>query len=1820
MLRKRRGIVRASITRLSNRIKELEGKVDQPSTFDLAKRDKDKLESLDSEFKVHHYAVVDVLDKPEDLAKEQEVLDEHDDSIAELTIRMQKVISACATASDPNPRKIQSRRLARLEKSLSAVSEEIKALSKRSDDTCLIRQHEEQLLDFKRELEDIRKCLLPLDLNDDDELSILQTKLEKSLFNNSLEIKRLLKGHVSTPSASDSKGVRLPKLDVPKFDGNILNWRSFWEQFQVSVHDRSNLAESEKLVYLQHALKDGSAKQAIEGLSRSGEYYSEAIDCLKARYDRPRLIHQTHVRMILDAAAPKDGTGKELRKLHDTVQQHLRALKAMDYEPSGPFITSVLELKLDVDTMFEWQKHSQSSTTVPHYQELLEFINLRAQASETSVSENRKSSKNEIKRPHHVSSKPVASFATSTSASLDSCVVCKTDKHPLYACPKFKVQTHDKMIATLKSNGLCMNCLKPGHFVKQCKSLHRCRKCQKPHHTLLHIESKEFAPSTVAPVAQPSTQPTVKPVSSNTAMGFASNSLLMTCRMFVDAPDGSSVEARAILDSASSASFVSERLAQSLCLPRSNQGVRISGIAGLSHNSPSQSVANFDIHGILAPNKKINVSAIVVPRVTCDLPLHPVPFDVNWKHLSDIQLADPTFGHPGRIDVLLGVDIFVQVLLHGRRVGPPGSPVAFETELGWVLAGNSAACHPVAQVTTYHASVSPSNDILQKFWETEESPTGKSSMSPEERSVVQHFEANHYRMKDGRFVVPLPRKPGARPLGESRAQAVRRFLTLERSLRYKGQFEEVDTVIQEYFEQGHAEVVPDADREKTPQDVFYLPIHAVRKESSTTTKVRAVFDASAKSSTGVSLNDLLLVGPTVHPPLVDVPLRFRQHRVALTTDVSRMYRAVSLAPSDQDLHRFVWRRNPGDCLEDYRMTRVTFGVSASSFAANMAVKQNAHDFALKYPLAFPAVNESFYVDDGLSGADSVEEAIEKRTQLQDLFAEAGFLLRKWNSSEPAVLKQLSPDLLDTQSNHVIPGPDEYTKTLGIAWNAHHDHFRLTVANLPPLESITKRALVSDIARTFDALGWFSPSIIKAKVLLQRLWEQKIDWDDAVPESIREAWSQWRSELNMLTEKRIPRCYFPKEAKIISTQLHGFSDASELAYAGVVYLRMCDSEGNVHVSLVTSKTKVAPIKRLTIPRLELCGAHLLAQLLHHVREALHVHPQDVHAWTDSTIVISWLDGNPRRFKTYVGNRVASIMELITPNQWKHVNGAENPADCASRGLFPSELLQHSLWWNGPPWLRLAPSEWPKQLPLLPTKDSTEERDVCLLTVFVPEVPVLDVSRYSSFTRVRRITAWIIRFVKNCLARKRRTERLTSFLTVQELAEAESYWLSISQRDHFATEVDTLKLENSIPKSSSLVPLHPIVDSSGLIRVGGRERNSKACYSSQHPIVLHGKHPVTKLIIRSEHTRLLHAGPRLLMSSINRRFHVIGLHKAVRSITRACITCRRINVRPQPQMLGQLPMERVTPDSVFDRVGVDYAGPVYVKYGYTRKPTVIKSYICLFVSLSVKAVHLELVSDLSTDAFIASLRRFTARRDKPTLIWSDHGSNFVGAARELKELAEFLGQQQVQGLISDFCTCQNIQWKFIPEHSPHFGGLWEAAVKSAKTHLKRVVGEVKLTFEELATVLAQIEACLNSRPLAPLTTDDDGVEVLTPGHFLIGRPLQSIPDPSFSYRSISLLRRWHLCQALVRHFWQRWYLEYITTLRRFTKWHHPTRNACVGDVVVLREDGLVPTKWPLGRITQVHKGQDGHVRVVTIKTSTGEYKRPITKVAILLPTQN
>ena len=354
-----------------------------------------------------------------------------------------------------------------------------------------------------------------------------------------------------TPATTDGTGVKLPKLDVPTFDGNIIHWKQFWDQFTVAVHSKTSLSNAEKTVHLQHAIKDGSARNAIEGLSHSGDNYEEAVECLKSRYDRPRLIQRTHVQLIVNTPPLKEGSGKELRRLHDNVQQHACALKTLGCDLPGRFLTSMIGLKLDVDTLFEWQKYSQAETDVPHYQDLLDFINLRAQASEASCAAPKKQTQ-PSRKPHS----RVTSYATSSDVD-NSCVLCKTKKYPLYICTKFKAMSPEDKMQVVKVNRLCTNCLGGGHFKNQCKSLHKCKVCQKSHHTLLHSETQNKA----SPRSQDrATAQADTPVGSHAVTRLKSDVLLMTCRVLITAPDGSTVEARALLDNTSSASLISEQL------------------------------------------------------------------------------------------------------------------------------------------------------------------------------------------------------------------------------------------------------------------------------------------------------------------------------------------------------------------------------------------------------------------------------------------------------------------------------------------------------------------------------------------------------------------------------------------------------------------------------------------------------------------------------------------------------------------------------------------------------------------------------------------------------------------------------------------------------------------------------------------------------------------------------------------------------------------------------------------------------------------------------------------------------------------------------------------------------------------------------------------------------------------------------------------------------------------------------------------------------------------------------------------------------------
>ena len=461
-------------------------------------------------------------------------------------------------------------------------------------------------------------------------------------------------------------------------------------------------------------------------------------------------------------------------------------------------------------------------------------------------------------------------------------------------------------------------------------------------------------------------------------------------------------------------------------------------------------------------------------------------------------------------------------------------------------------------------------------------------------------------------------------------------------------------------------------------------------------------------------------------------------------------------------------------------------------------------------------------------------------------------------------------------------------------------------------------------------------------------------------------------------------------------------------------------------------------------------------------------------------------------------------------------------------------------------------------------------------------------------------------------------IVPILSGAERRSAELWLLKQSQIRLFSAERTALLKGKPLFRSSKLKALHPMLDSNQLLRVGGRLENSSLSYSQQHPIIADARDPLIHNLFNHLHKALCHCGPSSLLCAAGARLHVLGARCLSRAVCSQCITCKRRQPHLQHQLMGQLPAPRVNPTIPFTHTGMDFAGPFTLKKGHTRRPVLIDAHICVFICMTFKAVHLEVVSDQTTDAFKAALLRFISRRNCPVHIYSDNGPNFTGARNKLNNLYKLLQQQQSNQEIQQYLsTHQQITWHNTPPRSPHFGGLWESAVTSMKTHLKKVVGNTRLTFEELTTITCQVEACLNSRPLLPLTShNQDGLTTLTASHFLLFKSPSAYPeDPRIPERP-DLLKRWNQCQAMVQHFWTRWSKEYLNNLQARTKWQVEQPNLQPEDIVILRpEKSTFSCHWPLGRITQVFPGQDNLVRVVMVKTATGTYKRAVTRLSLL-----
>lgn len=1582
-------------------------------------------------------------------------------------------------------------------------------------------------------------------------------------------------------------GPRLPKLDLPKFNGVLSEWLQFKDMFTSMVLNNNSLSIIWKLHYLKQSLT-GPAADFLKNTALTTDNFQKAWNALVSFYENKRLLVNSALQSLMTMKRMTKESAAEMEGLYSTITQIYRTLETLGrpVDTWDDFLVFVTVQRLDSESVKAWELHLGSTKDPPTWRQFIEFLMNRLLILQ-AVEKSRKPAS------QHNPRVALSHFAAGNPKTFKKCSICSAD-HYTFKCPEFVNQPIEKKLAIIKENNLCYNCL-GNHLVSKCTSTRRCMKCGKRHHTAIHRSGPTETNST----------PRIQANLTSYSISTSNQNLLATAQVIVVSEQGYQVQAKVLMDSGSQVSFISKRLVQQLHLRRKPETFELHGI-GAVNAGRTQGLVSVVLRPHFKSSQQVNLKAHVLSKLTARTQ---AASTAKWSHFQHLQLADPNYNQPGKIEIIIGADYYGQICQPGLRKGPSNTPTAQSTIFGWILFGPMGS-PPSSTIQCFHTSLDEElYELIQRFWKLDDIPVSNTfSLSPNDQECEDHFKATHSRDDTGRYIVRLPLRRSVESLGESKSAAHRMLWTLsKRFLKDSSLRTAYHEFMDEYQRLQHMKLVSESTVE--PKYSYYLPHHGVIREQSLTTKLRVVFNASCKTSSGLSLNDILHIGPKLQIELLDVLLRFRFFKYVFVSDIEKMYRQIIVHPNDWDLQRILWK-NEKDELTIYQLMTVTYGMACAPFLALRVMQQLIEDEGSKYPLAVPTLTKGRYVDDVFGGADSVQEAQETVKQVNNLCMAGGFPLKKWISNEPLTLQSISSTDQLLASSVTIDKPT-IIHTLGMNWNPTTDEFQFTWS-VPACSKFTKRTILSTIARFFDPLGLLAPVVINAKVFIQQLWTNQLGWDDPLPSELSDQWKDLIQSFQEMNQISIPR--WLQTSNDNPCEIHGFSDASQQALAAVVYVVSKDASDKTQTILLCSKSKVAPIKRLTIPRLELSAAVLLTKLVHYALQKFEIKKPSVHLWTDSAITHTWINNHPSRWKEFIQNRVCFIQETLPAAKWHSVPGKENPADCATRGLTPTQLAKHSLWWFGPEWLRQPSSAWPDGSTISEVNDNLEERPIKVMTTTTinKSEPIKHlIHKYHDLTRLLRITALCKRFI--LMLQKKAANLKTKPITVQELNDAKLYWIKLTQQTSFNQEIKQLSRGRHLSNSNPLVRLTPFIDSQGVLRVGGRLESSNLSFGAKHPAILPRDSLLTKMIIDKAHQKTLHGGIQKTLSFILEEFWILGGRTSVKSAIWKCVRCARFRQIKSQQLMGQLPVQRVTPSRPFLHSGVDYAGPIYVKTWVGRNAREYKAYIALFVCESTSSIHLELVTGYTTDAFIAAYKRFTARRGICATLRSDCGTNLKGADSELRNL--FSATSKQLGELASLLSNDGTQWLFNPPSAPHFGGKWESAVRSTKHHLRRVIGEQHLTYEEMTTFLTQVEAVLNSRPLCPLTEDPDDLSVLTPGHFLIGEPLNVVPEPSLEDIQISRLSRWQLLRRMTDDFWTKWSKEYLQRYQPIYKWNQPMPELQPGSLVFITDERYPPSKWPLGRIIKTHPGKDGHVRVVTVKAATGTFERPITKLRLL-----
>ena len=1668
---------------------------------------------------------------------------------------------------------------------------------------------------------------------------------------------------------------RLPAPEPITFCGDPLKYSTWKASFNALITSRGVVA-SERIYYLSKYLA-GEAKEVVENTfyMNSLEAYEHAFSILDKRYGNSFVVCEAF-RHKLDTwpkVSSKDYIA--LRKFSDFLQQcevaisHIKGLDILN----DCHENRKLLLKLPEWLVQKWsrivanfQDDELNEGSYPNFCVFSKFIRREADISCNVITSTLNNSRTSTEI---IQAKPRAKVLVNSTDEnpRQSCALCKKENHDLHTCSIFRKKQPKDRKEFLMKNGLCFGCLCHGHRSKDCKTKSVCSKCKKKHPTCLHGDYEALNPNAEAQK---------KPHGNNTASSATSSISHRLCRkdknsktsMIVpvylstlESPDDE-VLVYALLDTQSDTTFILEEVGEKLETNSIPTKLRLSTMTSTSTIDCNR-FSNLQIRGIHSHETiplPTTYSREFIPVNRAHIPTSETA--LKWPHLSRLATEIPSL-LPCEVGLLIGYNCSAALAPTNFIIGKHQEPFAQETHLGWCIVGKVEAndesdCDDdeFDEIGISHKVITKKipDEILCKNKERTEVkfichnnvkedifseiktilesdfPERKyenKTMSQEDMQFLDIMKNGIHVNEGGFYEMPLPFKSNGEDkpqLPNNKEMANKRLHYLKKKfVKNPKYFEDYKKFMTDILQSGDAEEVIE---EMEPQSVWYIPHHGVYHPKKPN-KIRVVFDCSAKFKE-TSLNDHLLQGPDLMNSLVGILCRFRENPYAVIGDIERMFHQFKVNPSDRDYLRFLWWEdgNLDTKPKIFRMKVHLFGAVSSPGCANYGIKKLASDYKEEFPSSvYDYLTNDFYVDDGLKSCYTENEAIQLVDGARHICSKRNLRLHKFVSNSESVLNSI-PDSEKTQTKtcDMLLEDSQIERVLGIQWCIESDefHFNIKLDNKP----MTRRGILSTVASIYDPLGCLAPFTLVGKQILQQMCQENKGWDTPLSDDLKPRWERWIHDLPNLENLKIARCFVPSNfGKIMYREIHHFSDASFTGYGQCSYLRSINSENQVHCSLIIGKARVTPSKVVTIPRLELTAALVSVKVSNMLRTEMKYEENEVF-WTDSQIVLGYINNDAKRFHIFVANRVQQIKESSKPEQWKYVNTVDNPADHASRGLTAQELV-NSNWFTGPDFL------WNPNLPKQEAVDLSiayndpEVKRVVLTTVNKNEDIILKkIEKFSSWSTAIKALLCLKKFVKRFHTDTQPIDTVSSNDAVDEKRSLELMIFKKLQERDFATEIQYLKKMNrDNSRKGRFYKLDPFIDANGILRVGGRLRRSSMPFDVKHPIILPRNSHVTNLIIQHYHEKIAHQGRGFTINEIRSNgFWIIGVSKAVASYIYKCVTCRRLRGNSQHQKMADLPEKRIENTPPFTHCGLDCFGPYVIKEG--RKE--IKKYGLLVTCMFSRAIHIELLDDLTTDAFINGLRTVIAIRGSIRSIKCDRGTNFVGASNELDKSFHEVKEE----VLKQFLLENNCEFSMNSPYASHMGGCWERHIRTIRNVLNGMLQKTdgRLDSSSLRTFMYEVMSIVNSRPLnVDNLNDSEGLEAITPNH-LITMKSKLMPAPGvFVETDLYIKKRWRKVQFLANQFWQRWRKEYLLVLQQRQKWHSSNRNVKVGDIVLLHDDSVIRGQWKLCRVCETITSEDNLVRRVKIQVGDSELtkdgkrtnktcilERPVNKITVLL----